>query len=126
MTGDDREMLYNSLWIVGHNSNRTGVHLVGPKPQWSRKYGGAGGAHPSNRFDYSYPVSGVNWGADSPTMFSMDSPNISELICSSTMISAGLWRLGQLRPSNKVLLKPTTYDSAMKLIDRAEKSIIQV
>jgi urea carboxylase len=57
MTAADREMLYTSQWTVGHNSNRAGVRLVGPIPQWSREDGGAGGAHPSNVFDYGYSLS---------------------------------------------------------------------
>lgn len=126
MTSADREMLYTTSWEVGHNSNRTGVRLIGPKPQWSRKDGGAGGAHPSNCFDYGYPIGGMNWGGDSPIVFSRDSPNLGGLICSTTVISADLWRLGQLRPGDKVRFKPTTYDSAVKLTRRVEAFITDV
>lgn len=64
MTAADREMLYSTAWKIGHNSNRTGIRLIGPSPQWSRKDGGDGGAHPSNCFDYGYPCGGINWGGD--------------------------------------------------------------
>ncbi|KAJ6008214.1 hypothetical protein N7540_012190, partial [Penicillium herquei] len=126
MTAADREMLYTSPWTVGHNSSRTGVRLVGPNPQWSRKDGGAGGAHPSNCFDYGYPLGGMNWGGDSPKVFSMDSPNLGGLICSTTVISSDLWRLGQLRPGDKVRLKPTTYDNALEFTHRVESYILSV
>lgn len=48
MTDADREMLYNTVWQVGHNSNRTGVRMMGPAPQWARSDGGEAGTHPSN------------------------------------------------------------------------------
>lgn len=48
MTPEDREMLYTTRWKIGHNSNRTGIRLVGPVPKWARKDGGEGGSHPSS------------------------------------------------------------------------------
>jgi len=91
MTTNDRTMLYSHAWKIGHNSNRTGVRLVGPVQEWSRKDGGEGGSHPSNIFDYGYPSpGGINWGGDSAVIFSMDSPDLGGLLCSSTVISADL------------------------------------
>src|ERR1700709_1012386 len=70
MTTADRKMLYSHPWKIGHNSNRTGVRLVGPVPEWSRKDGGEGGSHPSNIFDHGYPSpGGINWGGDSAVIF---------------------------------------------------------
>ncbi|RDW60679.1 hypothetical protein BP6252_12062 [Coleophoma cylindrospora] len=126
MTAKDREMLYSTKWKIGHNSNRTGIRLIGPVPEWSRKDGGDGGAHPSNCFDYGYPLGGINWGGDSSVVFSMDSPNLGGLICSSTVISADLWRMGQLKPGESVRLKPTTYDNSLQLTDRVEKYVSQM
>ncbi|KAL3420530.1 urea carboxylase [Phlyctema vagabunda] len=126
MTVKDREMLYNTPWKVGHNSNRTGIRLIGPNPEWSRKDGGDGGAHPSNCFDYGYPLGGINWGGDSSVVFSMDSPNLGGLICSSTVISADLWRMGQLKPGEFVRFKPTTYDLSLELFGRVETYISRV
>lgn len=124
MTAEDRELLYSTKWKVGHNSNRTGIRLIGPNPKWSRKDGGDGGAHPSNCFDYGYPMGGINWGGDSSVVFSMDSPNLGGLICSSTVISADLWRLGQLKPGDYVRFKPTTYDLSLELYSRVEAYVI--
>ncbi|KAH8685367.1 urea carboxylase [Tricladium varicosporioides] len=126
MTAADREMLYSTKWKVGHNSNRTGIRLIGPNPQWSRKDGGDGGAHPSNCFDYGYPMGGINWGGDSSVVFSMDSPNLGGLICSSTVISADLWRLGQLKPGEYVRFRPTTYDLSLELFRRVETFVTEV
>jgi urea carboxylase len=127
MTMKDREILYSHAWKIGHNSNRTGVRLVGPVPEWSRKDGGEGGSHPSNIFDYGYPSpGGINWGGDSAVIFSMDSPDLGGLLCSSTVISADLWRLGQVKPGGYLKLKPTTFKHALELVDRVEGFITDV
>ena len=121
MTTKDRLMLYNTAWKICHNSNRTGIRLVGPVPEWSRKDGGEGGSHPSNVFDYGYPSpGGINWGGDSAAIFSMDSPDLGGLLCSSTIVSADLWRLGQVKPGGHLRLRPTTFEHARELAGRVE------
>jgi allophanate hydrolase subunit 2 len=60
---------------------------------------------------------------DSPVVFGMDSPANGGLVCSSTVISADLWRLGQVKPGGYVKLTPTTYERAMELADRVESFI---
>lgn len=121
MTPDDKKRLYSTTWKIGHNSNRTGVRLVGFVPEWARKDGGEGGSHPSNLLDFGYPSpGGVNWGGDSPVIFSMDSPDLGGLLCSSTVVSADLWRLGQVRPGGTLKLTPTRFEHAVELARRNE------
>jgi urea carboxylase len=116
MTASDREMLYTTAWKVGHNSNRTGIKLIGPIPQWARKDGGEAGSHPSNYLDFGYPSpGGINWGGDASTILCYDSPNFGGLICSTTVVTADLWKLGQLRPDDRVKLIPISLDSALEL-----------
>ncbi|KAI9745921.1 MAG: hypothetical protein M1818_000602 [Claussenomyces sp. TS43310] len=127
MTRKDREMLYGTSWKIDHNSNRTGVRLVGPVPEWSRKDGGEGGSHPSNIFDYGYPSpGGINWGGDSPVVFSMDSPDLGGLLCSTTVVSADLWRLGQVKPGDSLMLRPVKFECALELSKRTEVFIDEV
>ncbi|KAI1741537.1 urea carboxylase [Xylaria scruposa] len=121
MTAEDRNMLYHTKWKVGHNSSRSGVKLLGPAPQWARKSGGEAGSHPSNYLDYGYPSpGGMNWGGDSSCILAVDSPNLGGLICSSTVISADLWKLGQLRPGDTFALTPVSLENAVKQIKRVE------
>lgn len=121
MTLEDRDMMYSTAWGIGHNSNRTGVRLSGPTPKWSRADGGDGGSHPSNVFDYAYPTpGGINWTGDSPFVFTMDSPNLGGLLCSSTVISGDLWRLGQTKSGDTIKFTPTTYENAVLLTARVE------
>jgi allophanate hydrolase subunit 1/biotin carboxyl carrier protein len=124
MTSEDREMLYTTKWRVGHNSNRTGIRLEGPKPKWARSNGGEGGSHPSNILDYGYPSpGGLNWTGDDPVAFTMDSPNLGGLICSTTVVSADLWRLGQLKPGDHTCMRPISYAQARELAGRVESYI---
>ena len=127
MTQEDRDMIYSTSWKIGHNSNRTGVRIVGPKPRWARKDGGEGGAHPSNVFDYGYPSpGGINWTGDDPVIFTADSPDLGGLICSTTICSGELWKIGQLKPGDFVKLKPTTYENALKFLHRNEEYISDI
>ncbi|KAI0517925.1 urea carboxylase [Xylaria bambusicola] len=117
MTEDDRVKLYNTAWKVGHNSSRTGIRLLGPKLDWARRGGGEAGSHPSNYLDYGYPSpGGMNWGGDSSCIFTADSPNFGGLICSSTVISADLWKLGQLKPGDTFRLTPVSLKDAVNQI----------
>ena len=116
MTASDREMLYSTPWKIGHNSNRTGIKLIGPAPKWARKDGGEAGSHPSNYLDFGYPSpGGINWGGDASTVLCYDSPNFGGLICSTTIVTAELWKLGQLRPDDKVKLTPISLETAVQL-----------
>ena len=56
----------------------------------------------------------MNWGGDSACIFSADSPNFGGLICSSTVISADLWKLGQLKPGQSFRLTPVTLEDAVQ------------
>ncbi|KAI0439813.1 urea carboxylase [Xylaria telfairii] len=121
ITTDDRNLLYSTRWKVGHNSSRSGVRLLGPTPQWARRSGGEAGSHPSNYLDYGYPSpGGMNWGGDSPCIFTVDSPNLGGFICSSTVISADLWKLGQLRPGDAFTLTPVSFENAVTQISRVD------
>ncbi|KAK7751566.1 hypothetical protein SLS62_006516 [Diatrype stigma] len=122
ITAAGRRTIYNSSWKVDHNCSRTGIRLIGPKIEWSREDGGpAGGAHPSNVLDYPYPSpGGVNWTGDSPVIFPCDAPGFGGFICSSTVPSAELWKLGQLSPGAQVTLVPISYQAARKLADDKE------
>ena len=56
----------------------------------------------------------------------MDSPDLGGLLCSSTVISADLWRLGQVKPGGYLKLKPTTFEHALELVQRVEGFITDV
>ncbi|ODQ54057.1 putative urea amidolyase [Saitoella complicata NRRL Y-17804] len=126
MTAEDREMIYGTAWTVSHNSNRVGIRIMGPKPKWSRPDGGEGGSHPSNLFDYGYPMGSINWTGDDPVIFAIDAPNLGGLLCSHTVVLGDYWRMGQLKPADTIRFKRTTFENALVLRSRVEEFVEHV
>jgi urea carboxylase len=102
LTPADVAAFYEASWEVHFNSARTGVRLVGPKPQWSRPDGGEAGLHPSNIHDTPYTVGAVDFTGDMPILLGPDGPSLGGFVCPATVVSGERWKLGQLRPGDKV------------------------
>ena len=89
-------------WEVHFNSSRTGVRLIGPKPEWVRSDGGEAGLHPSNIHDNPYAIGAVDFTGDMPVILGPDGPSLGGFVCPVTVIEADLWQLGQLKAGDKV------------------------
>ncbi len=89
-------------WQVHYNSSRTGVRLIGPKPDWARPDGGEAGLHPSNIHDNAYAIGTVDFTGDMPVILGPDGPSLGGFVCPATIVAAELWKIGQLRPGDKV------------------------
>ena len=94
LTDGDIEMFYSTKWKVHHNSNRLGIRLVGPAPEWSRENGGEGGSHPSNIHDCEYAVGTVNFTGNMPIIIAHDGPSLGGFVCPSTIVQSELWKIG--------------------------------
>jgi urea carboxylase len=101
-TPADIDMLFATDWAVHYNSARTGVRLVGPKPQWARPDGGEGGLHPSNIHDNAYAIGTIDFTGDMPILLGPDGPSLGGFVCPATVVAAELWKLGQLNTGDKV------------------------
>jgi len=101
-TDADIEMLFATDWKVHFNSNRTGVRLVGPKPQWARTDGGEAGLHPSNIHDNAYAVGAIDFTGDMPIILGPDGPSLGGFVCPACIAEAELWKMGQLKPGDTV------------------------
>ena len=101
-TADDIAMICGVHWSVHYNSNRTGVRLSGPKPQWARRDGGEAGLHPSNIHDNAYAIGAVDFTGDMPIILGPDGPSLGGFVCPFVVIAADLWKVGQLAPGNTV------------------------
>ncbi len=101
-TDEDIAIFFAAEWEVHYNSNRTGVRLIGPKPKWARTDGGEAGLHPSNIHDNAYAVGTVDFTGDMPVILGPDGPSLGGFVCPVTIAQAELWKLGQLRPGDKV------------------------
>lgn len=116
-TDGDIEAFLAAEWQVHYNSNRTGVRLVGPKPEWARRDGGEAGLHPSNIHDNPYAIGAVDFTGDMPIMLGPDGPSLGGFVCPFSVIAADRWMIGQLGPGDRVRFVPVTIDDAMTAND---------
>jgi urea carboxylase len=118
--------------IVGHdyevhfNSDRTGVRLVGPKPNWARPDGGEAGLHPSNIHDNAYSVGSLDFTGDTPILLGPDGPSLGGFVCPVTVTAADRWKLGQLAAGATVRFVPVRAEAAAPLssVGRARRACI--
>ncbi len=101
-TPDDIATFFSTAWEVHYNSSRTGVRLIGPKPQWARTDGGEAGLHPSNIHDNAYAIGAIDFTGDMPVMLGPDGPSLGGFVCPAVIVDCELWKLGQLRPGDRV------------------------
>ena len=98
--------------VLGHeyqvhfNSDRTGVRLSGPRPEWTRPDGGEAGLHPSNIHDNAYSVGALDFTGDTPILLGPDGPSLGGFVCPVTVTGADRWKLGQLAPGATVRFVP--------------------
>ncbi len=114
-TPEDIETFFGTDWEIHYNSSRTGVRLIGPKPAWAREDGGEAGLHPSNIHDNAYAIGTIDFTGDMPVILGPDGPSLGGFVCPATIISADLWKMGQLKPGDTVRFLPTTPAEANRL-----------
>lgn len=111
-TPADIETFFATDWEVHYNSSRTGIRLIGPKPQWARPDGDEAGLHPSNIHDCAYAIGTVDFTGDMPVVLAVDGPSLGGFVCPATIIGAELWKMGQLKAGDRVRFRPVTVDYA--------------
>jgi len=125
-TQRDIEMLFCSDYGVHFNSSRTGVRLIGPKPEWARNDGGEAGLHPSNIHDNAYAVGAIDFTGDMPVLLGPDGPSLGGFVCPATVIRADLWKIGQLRPGDTVRFVPVSNQDALLRYKDIQASLASV
>jgi urea carboxylase len=119
----DIETFFATRWTVHYNSSRTGVRLIGPKPEWARADGGEAGLHPSNIHDNAYAIGTVDFTGDMPVILGPDGPSLGGFVCPATVIAADLWKLGQLTAGDTVSFVPVDLETANRLAAEREQAI---
>lgn len=119
-TAQDIEIFFAAVWEVHYNSSRTGIRLIGPKPEWARSDGGEAGMHPSNIHDNAYAFGTVDFTGDMPVILGPDGPSLGGFVCPATVIHADLWQLGQLKSGDKIRFVPVSLAEADRLAQEAE------
>ncbi|MCW2755085.1 MAG: urea carboxylase, partial [Marmoricola sp.] len=116
-TRADIDTLYATDYEVHHNSARTGIRLIGPKPTWARPDGGEAGLHPSNIHDTPYAVGAIDFTGDTPIILGPDGPSLGGFVCPAVVASGELWKLGQLSPGDLLRFVPVHERDAAGLVE---------
>lgn len=114
-TAKDIDTFFDAEWEVHYNSSRTGVRLIGPKPEWARSDGGEAGMHPSNIHDNAYALGAIDFTGDMPVILGPDGPSLGGFVCPATVIRAERWKLGQLKAGDRVRFSPVSIEQAMAI-----------
>jgi urea carboxylase len=123
LTADGLDELWRATWTVHLHSDRTGVRLTGPVPDWARGDGGEAGLHPSNILDSAYCVGTVMLAGDMAVVVGPDGPSLGGFAAIAQVVRADLWRLGQVRAGDAVSLDPVDPAYASALYAAAEADI---
>lgn len=122
-TEHDIKTFFETDWKIHYNSSRTGIRLIGPRPEWARSTGGEAGLHPSNIHDNAYAVGTIDFTGDMPIILGPDGPSLGGFVCPATVITAELWKLGQLKAGDSVRFIPVSIDTA-RAMERAQLASI--
>lgn len=115
VTQEGMKALLDAEWTATAASNRSGLRLEGPQVQWARTDGGEGGSHPSNILDQGYAVGALNLNGDTPVLFGVDGPDLGGFANILAVSRASMWKLGQMRPEDKIRFKLITREDSHRL-----------
>ncbi|MGE8649251.1 MAG: urea carboxylase, partial [Acinetobacter sp.] len=117
-TKNDIDTFFANTFEIHFNSSRTGIRLIGPKPEWAREDGGEAGLHPSNIHDNAYAIGAIDFTGDMPIILGPDGPSLGGFVCPAVVINSELWKLGQLKAGDKVKFVPVSYTQAKVLNEK--------
>lgn len=123
-TKNDIDRFFSNQFEIHYNSSRTGIRLIGPKPEWAREDGGEAGLHPSNIHDNAYAIGAIDFTGDMPIILGPDGPSLGGFVCPAVVIHSELWKIGQLKAGDKVKFIPISYAQAKALDQTYHQSLI--
>jgi len=110
--------LVGETWTVSSQSDRTGIRLSGPKVEFAaraRDKAPENGPDPTNVINTGYAIGGVNLCGDTPIILPVDGPSQGGFITPVVVVSAALWKVGQLRPNRKLVFRRVGIDAAIAM-----------
>ncbi|EEY19164.1 urea amidolyase [Verticillium alfalfae VaMs.102] len=125
-TAEGLDTLFEEEWSVHYNSNRFGIRLTGPKPQWARRTGGGAGLHPSNIHDTPYSVGSVSFTGDEAVILTCDGPSLGGFVVFCVVASSEMWKLGQMRPGDRVRFQAISAEEALTRDAALEQAITEL
>ena len=117
---------FSTDWKVHYNSDRTGIRLNGPKPDFARTDGGDAGLHPSNIHDNEYAIGTICFTGDMPVILAKDGPSLGGFVCPASIIKAEFWKVGQLRPGDTVRFVRMQFADALETERNDDEAIRQL
>lgn len=117
-TNQDIERFFAQQFEVHFNSSRTGIRLIGEKPQWARTDGGEAGLHPSNIHDNAYAIGAIDFTGDMPIILGPDGPSLGGFVCPAVIVGSELWKVGQLKAGDTISFIPVSYDTAKIMAEK--------
>jgi urea carboxylase len=113
---EGRKSLIEGPWKVTAQSDRTGIRLAGPEITFSRRAKEKApehGSDPTNIINTGYPIGGVNLCGRTPIVLPFDGPSQGGFITPLVVTSGAMWKLGQLRPHEKLTFQRVSQDEAV-------------
>ena len=120
------EIFFSTDWKVHYNSDRTGIRLNGPKPDFARTDGGDAGLHPSNIHDNEYAIGTICFTGDMPVILAKDGPSLGGFVCPASISKAEFWKVGQLRPGDTVRFVRMQFADALETERNDDEAIQQL
>lgn len=120
------KQFFSTDFEVHYNSNRLGIRLNGPKPEFTRTDGGEAGLHPSNIHDCEYAIGSINFTGDMPVILTRDGPSLGGFVCPVTIARAELWKVGQVKPGDRIRFVPIDVDTAVALTKWQEQALTEL
>ncbi|WP_320668941.1 5-oxoprolinase/urea amidolyase family protein [Patulibacter defluvii] len=99
-------------WVVHGHADRTGIRLTGvaiERSLWARRDGGDAGLDPSNVIETPYALGAIMLSGGTPIIVGPDGPSLGGFCSPLCVVRADRWKLGQLKPGDRVRL---TLDAA--------------
>ncbi len=124
-TPEDIATFFGTDYQVHYNSSRTGVRLIGPKPQWARTDGGEAGLHPSNIHDNAYAIGAIDFTGDMPVILGPDGPSLGGFVCPAVVVAAERWKLGQLKAGDTIRFQALSHAQAQQLLQEQHRWLTQ-
>lgn len=112
-----RRALLQGPWRVTARSDRTGIRLEGPPLTYAQKAiekPPEHGSDPSNVINTGYSIGGVNICGGTPIILPFDGPSQGGFITPIVVVSAAMWKLGQLRPNENLVFHRIAIEEAIE------------
>ncbi|EOD51601.1 putative urea amidolyase protein [Neofusicoccum parvum UCRNP2] len=85
--------------------------------------GGKAGLHPSNIHDGPYSIGTISFTGDDAVILTCDGPSLGGFVCFATVITADLWKLGQMKPGDRIQLRPVSITQALQAEGELSESV---